>query len=459
MNLGTEILAGCGSMGNPDGGQFAFRARVLDAGQILAQLLGEIVPGEQLNEFATPEFSFAVAQRALQKVVEMVHDDVLWRDWARQRGEGFRSPPAITWPGGREGSDFRHLPWCGSSQLAVREDNKFLQDHLPLREFLHLSDIQDVLMRALYFRSFGLEQLCLATLSTPQRSSHEVLVRVKAAGITASDVKNVQGKMPHTTLPRIPGRDFAGLVEDGPADFVGQEVWGTGGELGFTRDGSHGEYVVVPSSAITAKPSGLTLEEAACAGVSLVTAWAALFDRAQVRRGENVLVVGAAGQVGRVAVELARWADARVTGIVRNATERSRADQVIASRSPDFPEQLSRALPEGADIVFDTVGGEMFRHGFGALRKHGRMVVIASGDNLETPLNLLELYRKDITLHGLNTLSLKADECAGILQGVARLYQGGWLSRPEYEAHSLDNWSEAYRRAAKGGKKQLLVMD
>src|SRR5438045_3825611 len=129
-------------------------------------------------------------------------------------------------------------------------------------------------MRALRLHDFGLEHLCLEDVPVPQPRHHEVLVRVHAASIAPADIKNVQGVFRDmTTLPRTPGRDFSGIVEEGSPNCAGQEVWGTGGDLGFARDGTHAEYVVVPSEAVVPKPQNLTLRQAGSLGSALVTGW------------------------------------------------------------------------------------------------------------------------------------------------------------------------------------------
>jgi len=103
-------------------------------------------------------------------------------------------------------------------------------------------------MRALKFHQTGsLDDLRIEDVPLPTPDEGEVLVQVKAAAINPSDIKNVQGKMHETTVPRIPGRDFAGIVANGPDDLLGQSVFGSGGNLGFGRDGSHAEYLVVPA--------------------------------------------------------------------------------------------------------------------------------------------------------------------------------------------------------------------
>ena len=104
-------------------------------------------------------------------------------------------------------------------------------------------------MKALYFRDTGsLANLRVENVEVPRIDAHgaEALVRVRAAAINPSDPKSVLGKILETKAPRVPGRDFAGIVVEGPATWKGKEVFGTGGNLGFGRNGSHAEFVSVP---------------------------------------------------------------------------------------------------------------------------------------------------------------------------------------------------------------------
>ena len=88
----------------------------------------------------------------------------------------------------------------------------------------------------------------------------QVLVQVEAAGVNPSDVVSVEGRFPHAVLPRILGRDFAGRVVEGPRELLGTPIWGTGGDLGITRDGTHAELLVLPVEAVSRRPSNLTAE-------------------------------------------------------------------------------------------------------------------------------------------------------------------------------------------------------
>src|SRR3712207_2591279 len=155
-------------------------------------------------------------------------------------------------------------------------------------------------MQAILIERFGEpSELRQKEVPRPDRGEGEVLIEVHAAAVNRSDVLNARGSFPFTTLPRIPGRDFAGVVIEGPQELVGTEVWGTGGgELGFIRDGSHAQYLAVSKGALVPKSDTLSLEEAAASGLAYVTAGSALVELGGVSAGETVLVTGAAGGVG-----------------------------------------------------------------------------------------------------------------------------------------------------------------
>src|ERR1700747_2400119 len=106
-------------------------------------------------------------------------------------------------------------------------------------------------MQALKFYQTGsLDDLRIEEVPLPTPGPGEVLVQVKAAAVNPSDIKNVQGKRHETTVPRIPGRDFAGTIVNGPGELLGQSVFGSGGNLGFGRDGSHAGFGGVSANAV-----------------------------------------------------------------------------------------------------------------------------------------------------------------------------------------------------------------
>ena len=137
----------------------------------------------------------------------------------------------------------------------------------------------------------------------PVPKAGEVLVKVLAAAINPSDAKNVLGKMAETKTPRVPGRDFAGRVVSGDSPWEGKAVFGTGGNIGFGRDGSHAEFVAVPVEALVEIPPGFSYEQAAAIGLEYLTAFAAIVRTGAVQHGETVLVTGTTGAVGSAAAK------------------------------------------------------------------------------------------------------------------------------------------------------------
>src|SRR5580698_5815810 len=134
-------------------------------------------------------------------------------------------------------------------------------------------------MKALRFEKTGsLDGLEIQDIPVPKAADEEVLVQVKAAAINPSDIRNVLGKIPSTTVPRTPGRDFAGVVKDGPKELIGASVFGSGGNLGFGRDGSHAEFLTVPAEAVLPLPRNASFEQGAGIGVAYMTAWSALMN-------------------------------------------------------------------------------------------------------------------------------------------------------------------------------------
>ena len=179
-------------------------------------------------------------------------------------------------------------------------------------------------MKALRFEKTGsLDELKIQEVPRPVPGSGSLLISVKAAGLNPSDAKNVLGKMHQTKAPRIPGRDFAGIVAIGTETYpAGTEVFGCGGTLGFTQDGSHAEYVEVPAEAVQPKPRTLTFEQAGIVGIPYLTAWHALVDVASLQQGETILITGTTGAVGDAAARIAkRVCKAKVVGTVRRHTD------------------------------------------------------------------------------------------------------------------------------------------
>jgi len=292
----------------------------------------------------------------------------------------------------------------------------------------------------------------------------EVRVRIDAAGINPSDVANIGGKFPNTTLPRVPGRDFAGTVIAGPAGLIGVPVWGSGGDLGFTRDGSHAEFLNLPATSVSRRPGNLSAEEAAAAGVPYVTAWTAL-DLARLEAGEWVLVSGAAGAVGSAAVELAHARGARVLALVKDEEQAQRLDpskvSAVAQANRNDLEQVARDATggKGANVILNGIGASVFPAFLNALADLGRMVIYSvTYGGREVPLDLFALYRRRHQLLGLNTGTMSGAAGAQILAQLTPLFESGALPAPRVaERYPLTDGVRAYERVATAQGKVVLV--
>src|SRR3954451_8204617 len=134
---------------------------------------------------------------------------------------------------------------------------------------------------------------------TLTRGADEVVVEVKAAGVNPSDVKAATGLMPYAVFPRTPGRDFAGVVIDGPGEWVGREVFGSSGDLGIRRDGTHATHLVVEAAALVEKPASISIDEAARIGVPFVTAIEGFRPGGSPSPEDVVRIMGLNGKVGQ----------------------------------------------------------------------------------------------------------------------------------------------------------------
>jgi len=319
-------------------------------------------------------------------------------------------------------------------------------------------------MKSIQITSFGdLEQLKLVDLPDPKPGPNEALVQIHAASVNPSDVKNVQGAMHQTTLPRIPGRDYAGVVVAGPSEWMEKEVWGTGGELGFTRDGTHAELVGVPVESLRQKPKNLCFDQAATVGVSYMAAWLGVVEVAEVKQGETIAIIGAGGAVGGAAAQIAKRIGAKVVGVDRNephpeAPIRMAAESLIVG-APDVAAAIRQATGgRGADVVFDMVGGAMFRASLASLAFRGRQVAIASVGAREVAFDLIDFYHNESRLFGVDTLKRGLVESAKILEALtAGFEEGAYLPAPIEQAFSLSEAAEAYKCVADGARGRIVL--
>jgi NADPH:quinone reductase-like Zn-dependent oxidoreductase len=237
--------------------------------------------------------------------------------------------------------------------------------------------------------------------------------------------------MAHAVFPRTPGRDYAGVVIDGPAGWIGREVFGSSGDLGIRRDGTHATHLTVEPEAVVEKPQGISWEEAAGIGVPFVTAMEG-FRRAGIPKpGETVLVMGVNGKVGQAAVQIASWHGARVIGVVRKSEAyeghtNSKVDVIDASVTDVATRLRELTGGKGADIVFNTVGDPYFQAAHQSLALRGRQILIAAVDRI-VQFNILEFYRGQHTYVGIDTLGLSSIATGAVLRELAPGFASGHL--------------------------------
>ena len=320
-------------------------------------------------------------------------------------------------------------------------------------------------MRAIEFRQFGdVSQLHVVDRPDPHATLSTAVVRVEAASVNPSDVKNIAGRMSQTTLPRIPGRDYSGVVMEGPADWIGASVWGTGGDTGFTRDGTHAEYIEVPRSSLVRKPEHLSHEAAACLGVTFLTAWCGVVEYARLSAGETLAVIGAGGGVGTAAVQVAKYLGARVIAISRkplpaDSPAAKLADIRIESAEVDLASAV-RSFTEGrgANVVLDAVGGPMFETALKLLAHRGRLIEISGGQERRVGFDVVDFYRNESQLFGVDSLKRDLSAAAETLRLLTPGFEAGaYLAPLVGSVLPLEQAREAYQLGVEGQPGRVVL--
>ena len=323
-------------------------------------------------------------------------------------------------------------------------------------------------MKAAILQTYGAD-LRIADITVPTPGPGEVLVRIAASGVNPLDTKIYAGVAPHARhpVPAILGIDLAGVVEVvGPRVTrfrAGDEVYGMTGGVGGVQ-GTLAEYAAVDADLLAAKPSSLSMREAAALPLVVITAWEGLVDRMHVGAGETVLVQGGAGGVGHVAVQIARALDARVfaTGSAHSYETIERLGATFIDRTEPVADYVARLTGgPGFDRVYDTVGGLALDASFAAVRRFGHVVsCLGWGAHALAPLSF-----KQATYSGVFTLPpLLSGEGrrhhGEILEEAKRLVDGGRLIPILDERRfTMDSISDAYRLITEGAGRGKLVVD
>ncbi|MFS8931377.1 zinc-dependent alcohol dehydrogenase family protein [Cupriavidus taiwanensis] len=325
-------------------------------------------------------------------------------------------------------------------------------------------------MKAMLLRAHGgPENLHLEDVAAPVPQAGEVLIRIHAASVNPIDLKIRAGLPVGPQLPCVLGCDFSGVVEqvgEGTGSFrVGDEVYGcAGGVRGL--GGTLAEFMVCDPALLALKPRSLSHREAAALPLVAITAWQ-LIDRPDVKAGENVLVYGAAGGVGHIAVQMAKARRARVSAVVSNQ-EKARlvknlgADDVILYVE-ETPQAYVQRLTHGRgfDVVIDTVGGTNLDKAFQVAAIKGRVAASAA----RSTHDLSPLHAKALSLHAIFMLlpmltGEGRSEHGQVLKEVAALCEAGQLRPILHDIRfNLAQSAQAQALMEAGGVTGKIVVD
>ena len=303
-------------------------------------------------------------------------------------------------------------------------------------------------MKAIRTSEPAISGLVFEEAPDPKPLFNDVLVKVAACGITHNELDWPiwTCRAGHRRTSVIPGHEVSGVVAAlgfGTAGLaVGDEVFGLTDQL---RDGAAAEYVAVEARNVAPKPQTVDHIHAAAVPRAGLTAWQALFDHGKLVKGQTVVIHGAGGAVGSAAVQLARWAGAEVIGTGRShsrplVTELG-ADRFVALDADRLEDVAGRA-----DLVFNTIGGEVLARSPALLRPGGTLVSVnaaapppAGRDDIATVIFIQESSRAQLT-------------------ELARLVDEGQL-RPQVGAvYPLAQAAEAYSAKAAGGIPGRIVL-
>lgn len=303
----------------------------------------------------------------------------------------------------------------------------------------------------------------LADSAPPEPGPGQALVRVAAAGVNPSDVKAALGLMPQAVFPRTPGRDYAGTVVAGPAEWIGREVWGSGGDVGITRDGSHAGWLLLPVAALREKPARLSFDEAGSVGVPFVTAVEGFRRSGWPQAGQVVAVMGANGKVGQAAVQLAAQAGATVIAVHRDAGPHigfaCAPVHTVHAKTEDVAARIREiSNGRGAHIVFNTVGSPYFAAANQAMAKGATQILIATVER-PVPFDIFAFYRGMHTYVGIDTLALDAAATAERFDALRDGMEAGTLKPFAVNpsgVYALSDALTAYRRVLAGADERIV---
>ncbi|HEY0447689.1 quinone oxidoreductase family protein [Actinophytocola sp.] len=301
-------------------------------------------------------------------------------------------------------------------------------------------------MRAARLHEFK-SPLRIDDVPDPVAGPDEVLVRLTHAGVNPIDLRLRDGGAGRVDLPFVPGCDGVGVAGSGPV-----VVYGAG--LGLRRAGTYAEQVAVPSAGVVRLPDGVDPVQAAGIGLAGVTAWA-LVER--VTAADRVLVLGASGGVGSLAVQLARSAGARVWAQTPSSSDRLDlgAERVVGCDADGLRSAVRSFEPT---VVLDGLGGAFTGAAVRSVADGGRITVFGVSAGARGEVDFATLYRRSVTLRGHASLAMPAAAVRDALVGCLELVAGGQVRVLVDEVLPLGAVNAAHRRLAERRATGKLVL-
>jgi NADPH2:quinone reductase len=312
-------------------------------------------------------------------------------------------------------------------------------------------------MRAVLCHEFGPpETLQLAEVAAPSPEAGEVLIDIAATALNFPDVLMIAGKYQFKPpFPFSPGGEVSGTVtalgEGVSAVKVGDAVFANCG------DGGMAEQICLPAKALRPIPEGMTFAQAAGISTTYGTSYYALKQRADLKAGENLLVLGAGGGVGLAAVELGHAMGARVIAAASTAEKRAAATAAGADEVIDYTQDAQSQLKaqvmdltdgKGADVIYDPVGGDLFDQCMRSINWYGRILVIgfAAGDIPKVPTNLILLKSCQVigVFYGAFSGRYPADNAQNFRE-ILDLYAAGKIDPLIGAKFALEDYAAALR--------------
>ena len=298
-------------------------------------------------------------------------------------------------------------------------------------------------MRAAYYTAFGeADVLQTGELEIPELKEAEVLVKIQASAVNPVDAAVRKGHLKNAlpvTFPAIPGWDMAGIVEERGFSarrfHVGDEVYAYA-RRPWVQWGTYAEYIVIPESYLAIRPKTISWEESA--GIPLVglTSYQSLYVMGNLQKGQRVLILGAAGGIGTLAIQLAKARGATVIGVAgaKNHSYMADlgADYCIDYRDSRVGDAVKKFFPHGVDLIFDAASGETLMQSLEALKNDGAVVSI---------LNRGEGIDKSIRFH---YVFVEPNACQ--LDDLRKLTEEGKVKVPVSETYPLEKAGEAMKQ-------------